>query len=111
MLSFHGMPHRTLMLGDPYHCRCHETARLLADALGLTREQFTASPSQKPLWPGRWLEAYQATIGGPGQKGVRNRSGLLSRQLRRRRLETLEERSPWKSKALRRAASARYIPA
>jgi ferrochelatase len=34
LLSFHGMPSRTLELGDPYHCHCQKTARLLADAIG-----------------------------------------------------------------------------
>ena len=33
LLSFHGMPERTLMLGDPYHCHCQKTARLLAQAM------------------------------------------------------------------------------
>ena len=33
LLSFHGMPQRTLELGDPYHCHCHKTARLLEAAL------------------------------------------------------------------------------
>jgi ferrochelatase len=33
LLSFHGMPKRTLELGDPYHCHCRKTARLLAEAL------------------------------------------------------------------------------
>lgn len=33
VLSFHGMPERTLHLGDPYHCHCRKTARLLAEAL------------------------------------------------------------------------------
>ena len=32
--SFHGMPERTLYLGDPYHCHCQKTARLLSEALG-----------------------------------------------------------------------------
>jgi ferrochelatase len=32
--SFHGMPERTLHLGDPYHCHCQKTARLLSDAVG-----------------------------------------------------------------------------
>ena len=32
VMSFHGVPERTLHLGDPYHCECHKTARLLADA-------------------------------------------------------------------------------
>ena len=34
LLSFHGMPERTLMLGDPYHCHCRKTARLLGQAMG-----------------------------------------------------------------------------
>ncbi len=34
LASFHGMPQRTLHLGDPYHCHCQKTARLLAEALG-----------------------------------------------------------------------------
>jgi len=34
LLSFHGMPERTLMLGDPYHCHCRKTARLLGEAMG-----------------------------------------------------------------------------
>jgi ferrochelatase len=34
LASFHGMPQRTLELGDPYHCHCRKTARLLSDALG-----------------------------------------------------------------------------
>ena len=33
LLSFHGMPQRTLELGDPYHCHCQKTARLLREAL------------------------------------------------------------------------------
>src|SRR5262249_22281798 len=34
LLSFHGMPRRTLGLGDPYHCHCRKTARLVSEALG-----------------------------------------------------------------------------
>lgn len=34
LLSFHGMPERTLFLGDPYHCQCRKTARLLGEAMG-----------------------------------------------------------------------------
>ncbi len=34
LASFHGMPERTLHLGDPYHCHCQKTARLLGEALG-----------------------------------------------------------------------------
>jgi ferrochelatase len=51
LLSFHGMPERTLHLGDPYHCQCRKTARLLAEALA-------------PLWPGLRIEtAFQSRFG------------------------------------------------
>lgn len=51
LLSFHGMPERTLRLGDPYHCQCRKTARLLADALA-------------PAWPGLRIEtSFQSRFG------------------------------------------------
>jgi ferrochelatase len=37
VMSFHGVPKRTLMLGDPYHCECYKTARLLTTALAWAR--------------------------------------------------------------------------
>ena len=49
--SFHGMPRRTLALGDPYHCHCQKTARLLSDALG--RELTVAFQSR--FGPAKWL--------------------------------------------------------
>ena len=49
--SFHGMPRRTLALGDPYHCHCQKTARLLSDALG--RELIVAFQSR--FGPAKWL--------------------------------------------------------
>ncbi|HJV94570.1 MAG TPA: ferrochelatase, partial [Albitalea sp.] len=39
VLSFHGVPQRTLLLGDPYHCECQKTARLLAERLQLKPAQ------------------------------------------------------------------------
>ena len=50
--SFHGMPKRTLALGDPYHCHCQKTARLLADAMG--RQLHVAFQSR--FGPAKWLE-------------------------------------------------------
>ena len=35
LFSFHGVPRRSLIKGDPYHCECHKTARLIAEKLGL----------------------------------------------------------------------------
>ncbi|MEG3144846.1 ferrochelatase [Sphingomonas sp. RT2P30] len=52
MTSFHGMPLRTLELGDPYHCHCRKTARLLAEALG--REVIVTFQSR--FGRAKWLE-------------------------------------------------------
>ena len=40
VMSFHGIPKRSLMQGDPYHCECHKTGRLLAESLGLMSEEY-----------------------------------------------------------------------
>ncbi|UNU44186.1 ferrochelatase [Sphingopyxis sp. YF1] len=56
--SFHGMPERTLHLGDPYHCQCLKTARLLADALG--RPVETAFQSR--FGRAKWLEPATDTM-------------------------------------------------
>ena len=50
--SFHGMPQRTLELGDPYHCHCRKTARLLSEALGV--DLITAFQSR--VGRAKWLE-------------------------------------------------------
>lgn len=50
--SFHGMPKRTLELGDPYHCHCQKTTRLLSDAMG--RELVISFQSR--FGPAKWLE-------------------------------------------------------
>ncbi len=57
VLSFHGVPRRSLDLGDPYHCHCCKTARLVADELGLTREQYTVA-FQSRFGRARWLQPY-----------------------------------------------------
>ena len=50
LLSFHGMPQRTLMLGDPYHCHCRKTARLLGDAMGWPVDIAFQSRFGKAKW-------------------------------------------------------------
>ena len=52
LLSFHGMPQRTLVLGDPYHCHCRKTARLLGDAMGLAVDVAF----QSRFGSAKWLE-------------------------------------------------------
>ena len=57
LLSFHGVPHRTLVLGDPYHCQCHKTARLLAERLQLPPERVVVT-FQSRFGNAKWLEPY-----------------------------------------------------
>lgn len=57
VMSFHGVPQRTLELGDPYHCECHKTGRLLAQALGLKAEDYTVT-FQSRFGKAKWLEPY-----------------------------------------------------
>lgn len=57
VLSFHGVPERSLHLGDPYHCQCHKTARLLAAALGLQKDELVVT-FQSRFGKAKWLEPY-----------------------------------------------------
>src|SRR3546814_18296480 len=50
LASFHGMPQRTLELGDPYHCQCQKTARLLSDLLGRPIEVAFQSRFGRAKW-------------------------------------------------------------
>jgi ferrochelatase len=52
VISFHGMPERTLHLGDPYHCHCQKTARLLSEAMG--RDLVVSFQSR--FGRAKWLE-------------------------------------------------------
>jgi len=71
LLSFHGVPRRTLDLGDPYHCHCHKTARLLATELGLKPEQYAVT-FQSRFGRGEWLKPYtQPTLVALAREGAR----------------------------------------
>ena len=73
MLSFHGVPKRTLELGDPYHCECLKTGRLLSEALGLPKEQVEIC-FQSRFGKAEWLQPYtDKTIEQLAKDGVRRR--------------------------------------
>jgi ferrochelatase len=57
VMSFHGMPHRTLLLGDPYHCECLKTGRMLAERLGLAKDDYLIT-FQSRFGKAKWLEPY-----------------------------------------------------
>jgi len=87
LLSFHGMPERTLHLGDPYHCQCRKTARLLSEAMG--RNLIVSFQSR--FGRAKWLEpATDATLEALGRKGVK-RIAIVAPGFSVDCLETLEE--------------------
>jgi ferrochelatase len=70
-MSFHGVPRRTLELGDPYHCECHVTARLLAERLGLARGEWIVT-FQSRFGKAQWLQPYtEPTLEQLARDGVR----------------------------------------
>jgi protoporphyrin/coproporphyrin ferrochelatase len=90
VMSFHGVPERTLRLGDPYHCECRKTARLLAGQLGLLPEHYTVT-FQSRFGKAKWLEPYtQPTLEALGRRGVA-RVDVVCPGFTSDCLETLEE--------------------
>jgi ferrochelatase len=87
LLSFHGMPQRTLELGDPYHCHCRKTARLVSEALDL--EVDVAFQSR--FGRAKWLEpATDTTLAAYPKSGV-TRVAVAAPGFSADCLETLEE--------------------
>ncbi|KQN80563.1 ferrochelatase [Sphingomonas sp. Leaf62] len=85
--SFHGMPKRTLALGDPYHCHCQKTARLVSEALG--RPLTIAFQSR--FGPAKWLgPATDETLVELAKAGKR-RVAIFAPGFSADCLETLEE--------------------
>jgi ferrochelatase len=85
--SFHGMPARTLFLGDPYHCQCQKTARLLGEALG--RDVIVTFQSR--FGRAKWLEpATDETLEALPTRGVK-KIAIVAPGFSVDCLETLEE--------------------
>jgi ferrochelatase len=90
VMSFHGVPERTLHLGDPYHCSCHKTARLLAAQLGLAPEQYRVT-FQSRFGKAQWLQPYtEPTLQQLAREGV-ERVDIMCPGFVADCLETLEE--------------------
>jgi ferrochelatase len=85
--SFHGMPQRTLELGDPYHCHCRKTARLLGEA---SRRELLVT-FQSRFGRAKWLEpATDKTLAALPAQGIR-KVAILAPGFAADCLETLEE--------------------
>ncbi|MEJ6005434.1 ferrochelatase [Paucibacter sp. AS339] len=111
VMSFHGMPARTLALGDPYHCECLKTGRLLAEALGLQKTDYVVT-FQSRFGKAKWLEPYtEPTLKKLASEGVKN-VAVICPGFSADCLETLEEISMEAREAFLHAGGSHfsYIP-
>jgi ferrochelatase len=90
IMSFHGVPRYTLDKGDPYHCECHKTGRLLAEALGLEINQYIIC-FQSRFGKAEWLKPYLATTLKELGKQKLKRIDVICPGFSSDCLETLEE--------------------
>jgi len=90
LISFHGLPKRSLDLGDPYYCECQKTGRLLAERLNLKPEQYRIC-FQSRFGKAEWLQPYTApTLHDWGAQGI-HRADVICPGFVADCLETLEE--------------------
>ena len=90
LTSFHGMPKDYLLKGDPYHCHCAKTWRLLREELGYSPERMMMS-FQSRFGPDEWLKPYtDETVETLAKRGVK-KLAIIAPAFSADCLETLEE--------------------
>ncbi len=90
MASYHGLPKRYFEMGDPYHCHCMKTSRLLRDAMGWS-DDYMLSTFQSRFGPEEWLQPYtDKTVERLAKEGVK-KLAILTPGFSADCLETLEE--------------------
>jgi ferrochelatase len=90
LMSYHGMPVRYLLNGDPYHCMCQKTTRLVREALGWPEERVMIcfqSRFGREEWLKPYLDETLAELPGQGVKRI----AVISPAFASDCLETLEE--------------------
>lgn len=92
LLSYHGMPERTLHLGDPYHCHCRKTSRLLSERLARSLPGVRVETSfQSRFGRAKWLEpSTEVVLAGEAERGTR-RIAVAAPGFSADCVETLEE--------------------
>jgi protoporphyrin/coproporphyrin ferrochelatase len=90
VMSFHGVPKMHLTKGDPYHCACQKTGRLLAEALDLGKDDYVIA-FQSRFGKQEWLKPYLATILESLGKEKTKRIDVICPGFSSDCLETLEE--------------------
>lgn len=90
LASFHGVPQSYLRKGDPYHCHCMKTGRLMRERLGMTAERFRIT-FQSRFGTEEWLQPYtDKTVEALAKSGVK-RLAIVNPGFTADCLETLEE--------------------
>ena len=107
MFSYHGVPKKYLLNGDPYHCECHKTSRLLAEALGLNADEWMTT-FQSRFGLEEWLNPYTdetlKALPGQGVKSVQIFCPGFSADC----LETIEEIGEENREYFEHAGGERY---
>ena len=112
LFSFHGVPRQTLLRGDPYHCQCQKSARLIAESLDLDDDDWMIT-FQSRLGRAEWLRPYtDETVRDLGSKGIKN-IDVVCPGFAADCLETLEEIQMQNAEFFKEAGgdSLNYIPA
>ena len=112
LFSFHGIPKSTLLQGDPYHCQCMKTARLIAEALELTEDEWSVV-FQSRVGREEWLQPYtEETLASLGRDKTA-RVDVVCPGFAVDCLETLEEIAIRYAKLYQEAGGGKlsYIPA
>lgn len=112
LVSFHGIPQRNVLRGDPYHCQAHKTERLLRERLGVDAEAMSLS-FQSRLGKMPWLQPYtDQHVTQLAQRGVKQLD-VICPGFAADCLETLEEVAIGYGETFTHAGGTalRYIPA
>ena len=88
--SYHGVPKRYLMEGDPYHCQCQKTSRLLRERLGWPEENLTTT-FQSRFGPEEWLQPYTVEEVARLARAGKKRIAVIAPAFSADCIETLEE--------------------
>ena len=107
LASFHGIPQRYFDAGDPYHCHCMKTARLLREALGWDQERLRAT-FQSRFGREEWLKPYtDKTVEALAKSGVK-RIAVITPGFAADCLETLEEIAVENAEIFHRAGGEKF---
>jgi ferrochelatase len=90
VVSYHGMPQRYLMQGDPYHCQCQKNTRLLRERLGWDESEIITT-FQSVFGPEEWLRPYTVEHVAELAKEGKKKIAVIAPAFSADCIETLEE--------------------